>query len=102
MNLPLHFTEARIALKCLFVAPYISSLAWFQRWKEIRGGCHLEAGLGLVGRRLSKEIFMGAREMVEEGENKYGIRIEGQIGNEMVLEWKRNTIVRVSTWTNHS
>ncbi|KAK9986189.1 hypothetical protein SO802_031140 [Lithocarpus litseifolius] len=94
--------EARIALECLFMAPYISSLAWFQRWKEIRGGCHLEAGLGLVGRRLSKEIFMEAREMVEEGENKYGIRIEGQIGNEMVLEWKRNTIVRVSTWANHS
>ena len=38
MNLPLHFTEARIALECLFVAPYISSLAWFQRWKEIKGG----------------------------------------------------------------
>ncbi|KAK7857155.1 scarecrow-like protein 7 [Quercus suber] len=94
--------EARIALDCLFVAPCISSLAFFQRWKEIRGGCHLEAGLRLVGRRLSKEIFMEAREMVDEEKNKYGIKIEGQIGNEMVLEWKRNTIVRISTWTNHS
>ncbi|KAM3689901.1 hypothetical protein ACB098_09G083300 [Castanea mollissima] len=101
-NFPLHFTEARIALECHFVAPYISSLAWFQRWKEIRGGCHLEAGLGLVGKRLSKEIFMEAREMVEEEENKYRIKIEGHIGNEMVLEWKRNTTVRISNWTNHS
>ncbi|KAM4078972.1 hypothetical protein ACB094_09G080800 [Castanea mollissima] len=102
MNFPLHFTEARIALECHFVAPYISSLAWFQRWKEIRGGCHLEAGLGLVGKRLSKEIFMVAREMVEEGENKYRIKIEGHTRNEMVLEWKRNTTVRISNWTNHS
>lgn len=102
MNFPFNFTEARVALECLFVAPYISSLAWFQRWEEIREGCHLEAGLGLVGRRLSKDIFMEAREMVEEGEDKYGVKIEGQIGNEMVLEWKRNTIVRISTCTNHS
>lgn len=99
INFPLNFTEARVALECLFVAPYISSLAWFQRWEEIREGCHLEAGLGLVGRRLSKDIFMEAREMVEEGEDKYEVRIEGQIGNEMVLEWKGHTIVRVSTWT---
>ena len=102
MNFPFNFTEARVALECLFVAPYISSLAWFQRWEEIREGCHLEAGLGLVGRRLSKDIFMEAREMVEEGEDKYGVKIEGQIGNEMVLEWKRNTVVRISTCTNHS
>ncbi|KAK9986187.1 hypothetical protein SO802_031138 [Lithocarpus litseifolius] len=102
MNFPFNFTEVRVALECLFVAPYISSLAWFQRWEEIREGCHLEAGLGLVGRRLSKDIFMEAREMVEEGEDKYGVRIEGQIGNEMVLEWKGNTIVRVSACTTHS
>ncbi len=102
VNFSLRLAEARIAMECLFLAPYISCFAWFQRWEEIREGCHLQAGLGLEGRRLSEEILMEAKEIVKEGENSYGLRIEGQIGNEMVLEWKGTTLVRVSTWTYQS
>jgi len=100
VNFSHHLAEARVAMECLFVAPYISSLAWFQKWEEIREGCHLQAALGLEGRRLSKEILTEAKEMVREGENSYGARIQGQIGNEMVLKWKATSIVRVSVWTN--
>ncbi|KAG2690943.1 hypothetical protein I3760_09G214300 [Carya illinoinensis] len=88
MNFPPHLKEARIAIECLFVAPYISSFSAPQQ------------GHGLEGRRLSKEILAEAREMVKEWESSYGVRIVGQTGNEMVLEWKGITMARVSIWTN--
>ncbi|KAG6697713.1 hypothetical protein I3842_09G215600 [Carya illinoinensis] len=78
MNFPPHLQEARIAIECLFVAPYISTLSWFQKLEEMMNGCHPQERLGL------------------EGESSYGARIVGQIGNEMVLEWKGITMVRVS------
>jgi hypothetical protein len=97
VNFPRHLAEARVAMECLFVAPYISSLAWFQKWEEMREGWHLQ---GLEGRRLSKEILTEAEEMVRDGGNSYAARIQGQTGNEMVLEWKGTSLVRVSVWIN--
>ncbi|XP_041023830.1 protein NODULATION SIGNALING PATHWAY 2-like [Juglans microcarpa x Juglans regia] len=100
MNFPPHLLEARIAIECLFVAPCISSLSWLHKWEEMMNGCHPQERLGLEGRKLSQEILAEAKEMVKEGESSYGARIVGQIGNEMVLEWKGITMVRVSIWTN--
>ncbi|KAE8099134.1 hypothetical protein FH972_017138 [Carpinus fangiana] len=97
VNFPQHLAEARVAMECRFVAPYISSLAWFQKWEEMREGWHLQ---GLEGRRLSKEILTEAEEMVRDGGNSYAARIQGPMGNEMVLEWKGTSLVRVSVWIN--
>ncbi|KAG7960926.1 hypothetical protein I3843_10G152300 [Carya illinoinensis] len=97
VNFSLHLPDARIAMECLFVAPYISSRSWLQMWKEIREGCHLNEGFGLPGRRLSKEILAEAKELVK-GENSYGASIQGRVGNEMILEWKGTAMVKVSIW----
>ncbi|KAF5471498.1 hypothetical protein F2P56_008286 [Juglans regia] len=99
VNFSLHLPEARIAMECLFVAPYISSLSWLQMWKEIREGSHLNEGFGLPGRRLSKEILAEVKELVK-GEISYRASIQGRVGNEMILEWKGTTMVKVSIWTN--
>lgn len=93
VNFPLHLQEARIAMECLFVAPYISSLSWLQMWEEIREGYHLKEESRFQGRRLSKEMLAKAKELVKE-ENSYGASIQGQVGNEIVLEWKGTTMVR--------
>ncbi|KAF5476311.1 hypothetical protein F2P56_008041 [Juglans regia] len=101
MNFPPHLKEARIAIECLFVAPYISSVSWLQKWVKMREGYHLQAEeLGLEGRRLSQETLAEAKEMVKEGEGSYGVRIVEETGNEMVLEWKGITMARVSIWTD--
>ncbi|KAF3448054.1 hypothetical protein FNV43_RR08762 [Rhamnella rubrinervis] len=100
-NFPKHLAEARLAMECLFVWPYISSTAWFQKWKEMKEGYHFQAGFGVEERRLSKESLMEAKEMVRE-EKSYGVKVEGQNGNVMSLEWKGASLVRVSTWTNLS
>ncbi|RVW76500.1 hypothetical protein CK203_053340 [Vitis vinifera] len=47
---PTHFAEARIAMECLFVAPHVSSLGWFQKWEEMKGGdSNVDSILGLEG-----------------------------------------------------
>ncbi|CAK7343802.1 unnamed protein product [Dovyalis caffra] len=99
-NFPVHLTEARMALECLFVSPYISSQDWFHRWMEIKEGCNLQAGNGLEGRRVSRVSLEEAREMVSEKQSSYGVSIGGQQENEMILEWKATPLVRVSTWRN--
>lgn len=97
-NFPVHLGEARTAMESLFVAPYVSSLTWFQNWEETREGCDLQAGTGWAGRKLSRENLMEAREMVKEGETSYRVNIEGQNENEMVLEWRGTPLVSLSTW----
>ena len=95
---PVHLGEARLAIESLFVAPYVSFIDWFQNWEETKEGCDLQAGTGWTGRRLSTENIMEAREMVNEGETCYRVKIEGQDENEMVLEWRGTPLVSLSTW----
>ena len=96
---PTHFAEARIAMECLFVAPHVSSLGWFQKWEEMKGGdSNVDSILGLEGWRVSQESLMEAKQMVREGESKYGVKIEGNNMNMMVLEWRGAPLVRVSAW----
>ncbi|KAL7169573.1 hypothetical protein ACSBR2_034580 [Camellia fascicularis] len=94
---PNHLGEARTALECLFVAPLISSLAWIHKWEEM-GCCDLQLGFGLEGCQVSKESLMEAMEMVSEGKSLYGVRIEGENNNSMVLEWRGIPLVRFSCW----
>lgn len=100
-NFPIHLSEARMTMECLFVAPYISSLAWLQKWKEVKEGFHLGEALGLEDWSLSKESLIEAEEMVRNG-SSYGVRIEGLNGNEASLEWRGVPLVRVSAWTSQS
>ncbi|KAI3677654.1 hypothetical protein L6452_36920 [Arctium lappa] len=95
---PSYLTEARIAMETLFVAPSISSLSWFQKWEEGREEVVSRKDLGLKGRSMSRESLNEARELVKEEESPYGIRIEGDNGNEMVLEWRGTRLVKVSAW----
>jgi hypothetical protein len=97
---PVHLTEARMALECLFVAPYISSQDWYQKWVEMKQGSNLELGNGLEGWRVSRVNLEEAREMVGDKQSSYGVKIGGDLGNEMILEWKSTPLVRVSTWRN--
>ncbi|XP_031284865.1 nodulation-signaling pathway 2 protein-like [Pistacia vera] len=96
-SFPAHLAEARMAMECLFVAPYISSHVWFQKWEEQRQGYQLQGGVGLEECKVSKEMLIEAKEMVK-GENSYGVRIGGYSENEMILEWRGTPLVRVSTW----
>ncbi|CAI9261034.1 unnamed protein product [Lactuca saligna] len=97
-NFPENLTEARIAMESLFVAPYVSSLSWHQKWENIREEGEFKENLGLMGWRLSKESVVEAKEMVKESQSSYNIRVEGKNGNEMVLEWRGTPLVRVSCW----
>ncbi|KAL7585822.1 hypothetical protein Lser_V15G42806 [Lactuca serriola] len=95
---PSYLNEARIAMETLFLAPYVSSFSWFQKWKEQRENMVFQEGFGLKGERMSMESRNEAREMVREGETPYKIRVEGDDHNEMVLEWREIPLVRVSAW----
>ncbi|KAI4353419.1 hypothetical protein L6164_002371 [Bauhinia variegata] len=97
-NFPKKHSEARIAMESLFGAPYVSSLAWLQKWEEVRENCYLHGGIGLEGSRFSKWILTKVTEMSKGSESSYQTRIEGDNGNERVLEWKGTQLVRVSTW----
>ncbi|KAJ0028245.1 hypothetical protein Pint_34924 [Pistacia integerrima] len=69
-----------------------------KKWKEVKEVYEFEAGFGLKGVRLSSESLMEAKVMAREGESLYTVRIEGENANEMVLEWGRTPLVRVSAW----
>ncbi|XP_031284798.1 nodulation-signaling pathway 2 protein-like [Pistacia vera] len=97
-NFHKRLVEARIAMECLFVAPFASCVALLEKWKEVKEVCEFEAGFGLKGVRLSSESLMEAKVMAREGESLYTVRIEGENANEMVLEWGRTPLVRVSAW----
>ncbi|KAG6745310.1 hypothetical protein POTOM_051962 [Populus tomentosa] len=95
---PVHHTEARMTLECLFVAPYVSSQDWYQKWVEMKQGCNLELGNVFEGWRVSRVSLEEAREVVGDEQSSYGVRIGGDLGNEMILQWKSTPLVRVSTW----
>ncbi|KAK6120234.1 hypothetical protein DH2020_045925 [Rehmannia glutinosa] len=70
---PNHLGEARIALECLFVAPYVSSVEWDRRWEERRECGELdEFGVGLERWELSEASLVEAKEVVKEGVSLYG------------------------------
>ncbi|EEF35681.1 transcription factor, putative [Ricinus communis] len=100
MNFPIHLAEARMALECLFVTPFISSQAWIQRWMEMKECCNLQMGTSLEGWRVSNESLEEARETVKEKQSLYKVRIGGEWNNEMILEWRGTQLVRVSAWRN--
>ncbi|XP_050383110.1 protein NODULATION SIGNALING PATHWAY 2-like [Argentina anserina] len=99
-NFPSHLAEARMVMECIFVAPFVSSHAWLQKWTEVKD-CNVQPWFGLDGRRLSNENLMEAKEIVGD-EGSYGIRIQGQNRNEMVLEYRGTPLIRVSTWESQS
>ncbi|XWS55491.1 hypothetical protein CRYUN_Cryun09bG0004800 [Craigia yunnanensis] len=99
-NFPKHLVQARMAMECLFVGPNICGQAWFQKWKEINETCHFQAGSTLEGLRVSTERLMEAIEIVRERENSYEVSIAGNSENELALEWRGITIVKISSWIN--
>ncbi|KAK9073044.1 hypothetical protein SSX86_007366 [Deinandra increscens subsp. villosa] len=96
---PSYLNEARLLTETLFLAPFVSSKSWFEKWEEQRtnNGFREVSGL-LKGVKMSRESLNEARELVKEGESPYGIRTEGENGNEMVLEWSGIPLVKVSAW----
>ncbi|KAF5747640.1 nodulation-signaling pathway 2 protein-like [Tripterygium wilfordii] len=97
-NFPVHLAEARVAMECLFVAPFVSCDDWKRMWEERKEGNYCDFKYGLKGVGLSNECWLEAKELVKEGESLYGVRIEGENVNEMVLEWKGTPLIRVEAW----
>lgn len=99
-HFPVNLTEARIAVESLFLAPHACSDSWFHDWQEnkIMAISDLRAETGLQGRKLSRENIFQAKEMVNERESPYKVKIEEGKQHEMILEWRETPLVRVSTW----
>ncbi|XP_076921759.1 protein NODULATION SIGNALING PATHWAY 2-like [Bidens hawaiensis] len=93
---PSYLNQARISMETLFLAPFVSSKSWIQKWEEqSEFTSDFFNILGLEGVKMSMESWNEARELVKEGESGYGIRVEGGNENEMVLEWSGIPLVRV-------
>ncbi|KAJ8898910.1 hypothetical protein K2173_008403 [Erythroxylum novogranatense] len=93
--------EARMMLECLFVAPYISSRSWSQKWDEVKEDWQFHVADGLGTWRVSKERLEEAREMVKLNQNLYEVKLGGENqDNQIILEWKGTPLLRVSTWIN--
>ncbi|KAG8377062.1 hypothetical protein BUALT_Bualt09G0129000 [Buddleja alternifolia] len=97
-NFPVYLAEARMAMESLFLAPIMCPVAWSRDWEEMIRCYSIEGETGLEGRKLSEESLAEAKQMVNESENSYKVRIERLREHEMVLQWKETTLVRVSTW----
>ncbi|XP_022867808.1 nodulation-signaling pathway 2 protein-like [Olea europaea var. sylvestris] len=98
-SFPAHLADARTAMESLFLAPYMSSLHWFLDSEKLMENSDLQSETGLEGQKLSEESIIEAKQIVNEIENAYKVKIEGHRKHEMVLEWKGTPLVRVSTWT---
>ncbi|GMI96423.1 hypothetical protein HRI_003311600 [Hibiscus trionum] len=97
-----HMLEARMAMECLFVGPNICGQAWLQKWREMKEGLRFDAGTAIEGMRASSARLMEAKEIVKERDSLYEVSIGGDSGNELALEWRGITLVRVSSWRNQS
>ncbi|KAH0632827.1 hypothetical protein KY284_035613 [Solanum tuberosum] len=95
---PYHLAQARLAMESLFLAPQVCSFSWFQNWEEMTSVSDSCSEIGLQGMRISKENLLQAKEVVNERETPFNVRIEEERQHEMVLEWKGISVVRVSTW----
>lgn len=98
-QMPMQLKEARIAMECLFVAPYVSSLSSSEKWEErdCRGG--LPSKIGLNARRVSTDIVSEAKELVRDGDGLYWVGTEGEKENQVVLCFVGTPLVRVSSWS---
>ncbi|XP_039060528.1 protein NODULATION SIGNALING PATHWAY 2-like [Hibiscus syriacus] len=95
-----HLLQARMAMECLFVGPNICGQAWLQQWKEMNETQHFDAGNAIKGFRVGSERLLEAQEIVRDGDNLYEVTIGGDSDNELALEWRGITLVRVSSWRN--
>ncbi|KAG9157902.1 hypothetical protein Leryth_000079 [Lithospermum erythrorhizon] len=98
IHFPVYLRDARIAMECLYLSPYVSANSWIQLWKEKSQISDLREEIGLKGCKMSKESIMEAKVMVNEANSLYTVTVEGQELNEMVLEWRGTPLIRVSTW----
>ncbi|XP_028786252.1 nodulation-signaling pathway 2 protein-like [Neltuma alba] len=99
-NFPSQFSEARTAMENPFVAPCISCEDWFHKWDEMRQDGNLQAEIDLGGGSLREETLTEVGEMLRGMEGWYEVKIEGNNGNEMVLQWKGTQLLRISIWAN--
>ncbi|MBA0697967.1 hypothetical protein Goari_021482 [Gossypium aridum] len=99
-NMAKYLVQARLAMECLFVGPNICAQAWFQKWKEMNETCYFQTGTTLEGLKVSRGRVMEAKEIVKERENSYEVSIGGDSGNELTLDWRGITLVKVSSWRN--
>ncbi|KAK2643345.1 hypothetical protein Ddye_025108 [Dipteronia dyeriana] len=100
-HFPFHFTEARMAMESLFLAPQVSYLSGGSRkWEETatRESRDLEA-IGLEAWRMSRDHVQEAKELVREGESLYWVSTEGDSENQLVLGYMGTPLVRFSSWT---
>lgn len=91
--------EARIAMECLFVAPYVSSLSSSEKWEERDCRDGLPSKIGLNARRVSTDIVSEAKELVRYGDGLYRVGTEGEKENQVVLCFVGTPLVRVSSWS---
>ncbi|XP_052185296.1 protein NODULATION SIGNALING PATHWAY 2-like [Diospyros lotus] len=91
--------EARTAMECLFMAPFVSSLACFEKLEEraCPGGFLPE--MALDPWRVSNDVILEAKQLVREGNSPYWIRSEGQSENQVLLCFLGTPLVRVSSWS---
>ncbi|KDP45773.1 hypothetical protein JCGZ_17380 [Jatropha curcas] len=97
-HFPHHLKEARIAIECLFLVPYISSLIDIQMWKHISREIRTLSELGLEPWRMRIENLMEAKELVREEESFYWVSFEGVKHNQMVLGYMETPVTKVSSW----
>ncbi|XP_021603883.1 protein NODULATION SIGNALING PATHWAY 2 [Manihot esculenta] len=97
-QLPHHLREAKIAIECLFLIPYVSSLIDMQMWKEIYRESRALSEVGLEPWSMRNDNVLEAKELVREGESSYWVRIEGVKQNQMVLGYRGTPLVKVSSW----
>ncbi|KAL3750503.1 hypothetical protein ACJRO7_011497 [Eucalyptus globulus] len=101
-SMELHFpgpdqlTEARMALECLFMGPYVSSLTTYQNWEESGETSRVVVSeMGLEARRISRREhhLVEAKELVKlgGGESPYWVRFEGAEDNRMALGYRGST-----------
>ncbi|XP_065881998.1 protein NODULATION SIGNALING PATHWAY 2-like [Euphorbia lathyris] len=90
--------EARIAIECLFLVPYICSLIDPRMWEDISRESRGLSEIGLKGLRMTEENVGEAKELVKEGESYFWVNIEGLKHNQMVLGYKGTPLIKVSSW----
>ncbi|XP_030541855.2 protein NODULATION SIGNALING PATHWAY 2-like [Rhodamnia argentea] len=95
-DFPPQLLESRIAMETLFIAPFISSLSWLDRWGETRNVTNAPVAQGLDRLPVGRASVAEAQEMLR-GKTSYEVRL-GEQENQMVLEWKGHEMVRFSTW----
>ncbi|WCJ34657.1 GRAS family transcription factor [Euphorbia peplus] len=97
-HFPQLLREARIAIECLFLVPYICSLIDHGMWEDISRESRELSQLGLKAWRMTQENVVEGKELVKEGESYFWVNIEGLNHNQMVLGYKGTPLIKVSSW----